>query len=101
MIRRPPRSTLFPYTTLFRALAELHERSAVGPLEGLLLNDPDSEVRRECARALGDLHASRSLDPPARALGGADGEGQREAANAIGGLGGANQGPAALVRAPT
>src|SRR2546426_3118258 len=26
MIRRPPRSTLFPYTTLFRSL--LHERAA-------------------------------------------------------------------------
>src|SRR2546422_8493608 len=25
MIRRPPRSTLFPYTTLFRSLGELHE----------------------------------------------------------------------------
>src|SRR3712207_7961949 len=25
MIRRPPRSTLFPYTTLFRSLAALHE----------------------------------------------------------------------------
>src|SRR5256884_5789929 len=24
MIRRPPRSTLFPYTTLFRALIRLH-----------------------------------------------------------------------------
>src|SRR5258706_10062143 len=24
MIRRPPRSTLFPYTTLFRSLAERH-----------------------------------------------------------------------------
>src|SRR3712207_8903461 len=24
MIRRPPRSTLFPYTTLFRSLAEAH-----------------------------------------------------------------------------
>src|SRR5256885_12957770 len=28
MIRRPPRSTLFPYTTLFRSLDE--ERDAVG-----------------------------------------------------------------------
>src|SRR3989442_8245614 len=27
MIRRPPRSTLFPYTTLFRSLHE-HERTA-------------------------------------------------------------------------
>src|SRR5258708_18435325 len=26
MIRRPPRSTLFPYTTLFRSLAELKQR---------------------------------------------------------------------------
>src|SRR3712207_9014285 len=25
MIRRPPRSTLFPYTTLFRSLRDLHE----------------------------------------------------------------------------
>src|SRR5256885_2934719 len=25
MIRRPPRSTLFPYTTLFRSLAELFD----------------------------------------------------------------------------
>src|SRR2546430_12335473 len=27
MIRRPPRSTLFPYTTLFRSLKELHRRA--------------------------------------------------------------------------
>src|SRR2546427_2353410 len=33
MIRRPPRSTLFPYTTLFRsvpALARFHERHGAG-----------------------------------------------------------------------
>src|SRR5256886_10084579 len=28
MIRRPPRSTLFPYTTLFRSHAESSERAA-------------------------------------------------------------------------
>src|SRR2546422_3303226 len=27
MIRRPPRSTLFPYTTLFRSLSLLHGRN--------------------------------------------------------------------------
>src|SRR2546422_6999735 len=27
MIRRPPRSTLFPYTTLFRSLVSAHQRS--------------------------------------------------------------------------
>src|SRR2546422_5952158 len=36
MIRRPPRSTLFPYTTLFRSLAEQHETI---PLVGLELGD--------------------------------------------------------------
>src|SRR2546427_9570512 len=29
MIRRPPRSTLFPYTTLFRSLAGEHERQRI------------------------------------------------------------------------
>src|SRR5260370_6417365 len=35
MIRRPPRSTLFPYTTLFRSLAEHREqrRRDVGAFE--------------------------------------------------------------------
>src|SRR5256884_7442446 len=28
MIRRPPRSTLFPYTTLFRSAADLEEAAA-------------------------------------------------------------------------
>src|SRR3712207_8932245 len=32
MIRRPPRSTLFPYTTLFRSVHELH--SGAGQLRG-------------------------------------------------------------------
>src|SRR3990170_3428785 len=30
MIRRPPRSTLFPYTTLFRSVRQLRYRSSVG-----------------------------------------------------------------------
>src|SRR2546422_3255817 len=40
MIRRPPRSTLFPYTTLFRSLRKLHTR-IVG-----LLNQHVAEVCR-------------------------------------------------------
>src|SRR3712207_6978594 len=31
MIRRPPRSTLFPYTTLFRSLAGLIEKLETSP----------------------------------------------------------------------
>src|SRR5690348_17884108 len=30
MLRRPPRSTLFPYTTLFRSPEETVQRSAIG-----------------------------------------------------------------------
>src|SRR2546428_4997580 len=30
MIRRPPRSTLFPYTTLFRSVVRLNEKLATG-----------------------------------------------------------------------
>src|SRR6266567_7039429 len=31
MIRRPPRSTLFPYTTLFRSWSATRRRTAAGP----------------------------------------------------------------------
>src|SRR3712207_9224531 len=36
MIRRPPRSTLFPYTTLFRSRRRLRSGLGVGELPGLL-----------------------------------------------------------------
>src|SRR2546427_9690781 len=40
MIRRPPRSTLFPYTTLFRSPVDVSEvREAAGDEEALLLTD--------------------------------------------------------------
>src|SRR3712207_7739573 len=52
MIRRPPRSTLFPYTTLFRSRVHRRERHAlhrgcvlrVGPL--CQVRDEASEVHR-------------------------------------------------------
>src|SRR3712207_7416417 len=34
MIRPPPRSTLFPYTTLFRSVAEMHRNYLGGPDSG-------------------------------------------------------------------
>src|SRR2546430_12706384 len=48
MIRRPPRSTLFPYTTLFRSstLEVMHE---LGLLEGLL-RLPHQKIPRFSAR---------------------------------------------------
>src|SRR5256885_9238816 len=51
MIRRPPRSTLFPYTTLFRSLLE-HR-----PHLGRLAHDDERariEVLRRCRRRLLD-----------------------------------------------
>src|SRR2546422_2087128 len=57
MIRRPPRSTLFPYTTLFRSVAVL--RHAAMPVVGVLTQAhvPDHEQ-------LGD----RPLQRPRRPL---------------------------------
>src|SRR3712207_7326427 len=34
MIRRPPRSTLFPYTTLFRSSGSVDDRGRNHPVEG-------------------------------------------------------------------
>src|SRR2546423_6926949 len=48
MIRRPPRSTLFPYTTLFRSDG-LRRR-----LVGVLHADPSVEARRPAQRASTD-----------------------------------------------
>src|SRR3712207_6996559 len=39
MIRRPPRSTLFPYTTLFRSLARKADALVGGPDAVLVVDD--------------------------------------------------------------
>src|SRR4030066_1429381 len=54
MIRRPPRSTLFPYTTLFRSLQVFKLRPDVQVL--LFLLDPPAYLSHE----LGDIHRPRS-----------------------------------------
>src|SRR2546426_4865032 len=56
MIRRPPRSTLFPYTTLFRSHAELVD--ALGPIE--VLEPVLTEVMERGSLQLGVLeHGGR------------------------------------------
>src|SRR2546421_12509796 len=53
MIRRPPRSTLFPYTTLFRSR---HEYLTVEHLLLAILDTPKvREVLRACGADLGKL----------------------------------------------
>src|SRR3989454_12403030 len=59
MIRRPPRSTLFPYTTLFRSLPRRRRRAR------------PAAVRR--GRALDAREPARDQGAQRRAAGGADG----------------------------
>src|SRR2546430_11705566 len=45
MIRRPPRSTLFPYTTLFRSWGRWQDGIGVGPAEHEILTRLDDVLR--------------------------------------------------------
>src|SRR3989442_6668464 len=49
MIRRPPRSTLFPYTTLFRSVLDQHPVLAIGDDAVIAVDDkgPDDDHRSE------------------------------------------------------
>src|SRR5690349_23404545 len=69
MIRRPPRSTLFPYTTLFRSegrggrapcgAADRAHRDRLG--RGAVVHvGAERQARAEVAGAVGDLHPERS-----------------------------------------
>src|SRR2546422_1436017 len=53
MIRRPPRSTLFPYTTLFRSIECTHSESDMRLLQQM----------REAGRELADLAGMEPVDP--------------------------------------
>src|SRR5256885_9993546 len=70
MIRRPPRSTLFPYTTLFRSLGEKPRRAAaaragvhalaaqIGDVRHLApVVDPDGLIEKAAERC--ERHAAR------------------------------------------
>src|SRR3712207_9161362 len=55
MIRRPPRSTLFPYTTLFRSWSlqngARRARRRLGPIEGQITGIRNRKRPSRCARA--------------------------------------------------
>src|SRR5260370_25663401 len=53
MIRRPPRSTLFPYTTLFRSLGVDHDIDR-------LVGQPEQEVRLDHLESF--VHERRGID---------------------------------------
>src|SRR2546425_6647014 len=56
MIRRPPRSTLFPYTTLFRSSGK--SNSAVRPLRLMSIASGTSIPRTECGVSAPTIAAS-------------------------------------------
>src|SRR5256885_5166310 len=55
MIRRPPRSTLFPYTTLFRSIYSARDRKHVGD------RSPYATARRRADRS--EEHTSELQSP--------------------------------------
>src|SRR5258708_18389189 len=60
MIRRPPRSTLFPYTTLFRSVlghAVAGERAVLSPVDPI----GDWEERRDLDRKSTRLNSSHQI----------------------------------------
>src|SRR3989441_6523718 len=80
MIRRPPRSTLFPYTTLFRSLERLHreENERLERVSGLtqeearrqLLANLRSEARFEAAGMIKEIkdEAQKNAEAEARKI---------------------------------
>src|SRR2546430_17282761 len=70
MIRRPPRSTLFPYTTLFRSIAECIARAPGGP-NHVLVTDREAEHIPGCNMAFrkSRLEAIGGFDPQFRPAG--------------------------------
>src|SRR3989454_12847252 len=82
MIRRPPRSTLFPYTTLFRARDGPLPRGESGGRPGAALLD---RVRAAAvAAALGGDGVLAVLDPPRRLRQARDARGGRSGGRARG-----------------
>src|SRR5207248_8968778 len=64
MIRRPPRSTLFPYTTLFRSVAV-----AADPVDEVVDGERTAAVHPRREHALGERHSHRIGDPLAQRTG--------------------------------
>src|SRR2546430_7058154 len=60
MIRRPPRSTLFPYTTLFRSLIGA-EPVRVEPVAVVELRDLAERVRRRSEEHTSELQSQSNL----------------------------------------
>src|SRR3712207_8894872 len=69
MIRRPPRSTLFPYTTLFRSADEHEVRQGRGARARVREARREGERRRRDALDADVVHAARRRRRDADAVG--------------------------------
>src|SRR3712207_8921805 len=65
MIRRPPRSTLFPYTTLFRSEGDRDGRRAVGGRRGVRCASAGGGFYHRRVSRVADAAARRGLRPGA------------------------------------
>src|SRR3712207_7827517 len=63
MIRRPPRSTLFPYTTLFRSPHVRRTQAPVGQRQGRSCRGPNGR-HAPASLAAGSKHERREGFPP-------------------------------------
>src|SRR5256885_8329665 len=61
MIRRPPRSTLFPYTTLFRSTTPASARAC--SCSSPVLSSTTATPRRRCGWARSEEHTSELQSP--------------------------------------
>src|SRR3990167_5511810 len=75
MIRRPPRSTLFPYTTLFRSQPFSSKRAHTGPMEfkdyyqtlGIARTASEEDVRKAYRKLARKYHPDVSKEADAQA----------------------------------
>src|SRR5438034_7801539 len=63
MARRPPRSTLFPYTTLFRSRRTASARTAIMVGRGRQAAEPGENVEEGAEVALGEAETARHRQP--------------------------------------
>src|SRR5256886_15558331 len=83
MIRRPPRSTLFPYTTLFRS-GELGMEDAI-PALSRQLDHADERVRKAVALGLAKIGSRNAAEALRRAVRGQTPGGRTPGALRVGG----------------
>src|SRR2546426_5791504 len=59
MIRRPPRSTLFPYTTLFRSIVEIRPPHLLFDIDGLNVRGAGNAAAISAGRRRWQRHSRR------------------------------------------